>query len=248
MKSEKSAARGERRWGSALIGLGVALFAVVGLLAVDMIRDPGGYYDNWVPDDEIEGPEASYEWSAAGLDVDFTDTSEIGDAPIERWKWDFDDGGTSSEPNPTHRFAEPGEWVVTLDVVDDSGRSSKAEGSVEIEAAGERSGDGAIGLADMADKVVASLDRSSKGMLVVVLVIGSLVVLALIGGRLVRYGVRLLRPGPDKIKVNLRPKELELAVDERVEHGHADLDRGQPSPSTDDALDDRERHDLQVGV
>ena len=248
MKSENSASGAERWWGSALISLGVVLFVVVGLMAFSMVRDPGGYYDSWVPDDTFEGPEASYEWASTGLKVDFSDTSTSGDAPIERWQWDFDDGDISSEPNPTHRFTEAGEWKVTLDVVDDQGRSSTAEGSVEIEAAGDGSGDGAIGLADVADKVVTSLDRSSKGALVVVLVIGSLVVLTLIGGRLVRYGVRLVRPDPDKIKVSLRPKELELRVADQVEHGHANPNTDHSSQPTGRAVDDQERQDVHVGV
>ena len=70
-------------WGSALVTLGLVLFAVIGLVAFAMIRDPGGYYDDWVPGDGIDGPEASYEWASAGLRVEFTDTSEIGDVPIK---------------------------------------------------------------------------------------------------------------------------------------------------------------------
>ena len=69
MQTENSAQRADRWWGSALITLGVVLFAVVALLAFFMIRDPGGYYDDWVPDDGIEDPEASYEWVSAGLEV-----------------------------------------------------------------------------------------------------------------------------------------------------------------------------------
>jgi len=251
MKNGNSIPRAEQRWGSALITLGVVLFAVVGLLAFSMIRDPGRYYEEWVPTDEIEGPEASYEWASTGLEVNFADTTEIGDAPVRRWQWDFDDGDMSNEPNPTHRFTEAGEWHVTLDVVDEDGRSSKAEGSVEIDAAGDSTGDGSIGLADMADKVVASVDRSAKGTLVVALVIGSMVVLTLIGGRLLRYGVRLLRPDPDKIKVSLRPKQLELAVNdqavnEQVEQRQPDADAIQPLEPTDGDLADQERQDVHV--
>lgn len=218
--NRRSESSHERFWGSGLITLGLVLFAVVGLLAIGMIRDPGGYYDEWVPPDEIAGPEASYDWASSGLAVGFTDTSEIGDAPIERWEWDFGGGESSDEPNPTYSFTEAGEWDVTLDVVDENGRVSKAEGTVEVEPGGEASGDGGIGLADMADKVVDTVERSTKGGLVVALVIGLFIVLTMIGGRLVRYGVRVLRPDPDKIKVKLRPKQLELAVDERHAEHH----------------------------
>jgi hypothetical protein len=246
MQNQSPAERADRRWGSTLITLGVALFAVVALLAFFMIRDPGGYYDNWVPDDETEGPEASYDWTSTGLEVTFTDTSETGDAPIDRWQWDFGDGDVSSEPNPTHRFTEAREWNVTLDVVDDNGLSSKAEGAVEIEATENHAGDASIGFADMADKVVDSVERASKGGLVVALVIGLLIVLTLVGGRLVRYGVRLLRPDPDKIKVKLRPKELELAVADEIEREHDRVEAIEQPPAIHDA--DEQRQDIGVGV
>lgn len=211
---EKSEHPSERFWGSGLITLGLVLFAVVSLLSFAMIRDPGGYYDEWVPTDEVEGPEASYDWASSGLAVEFIDTSEIGDTPIQRWKWDFGDGESSDMSNPSHTFADAGEWDVTLDVTDEGGRVSKAEGTVEVEVGGNSTGDGSIGLADLADNVVHAVERSTKGALVVALVIGLFLVLTLVGARLVRYGVRLLRPGPDKIKVKLRPKVLELAVAE----------------------------------
>lgn len=58
---------------------------------------------------------ADPESGTAPLEVDFTDTS-IGD--IVSWDWDFDDGGTSTDQNPTHEFEEPGEYLVTLTVSD----------------------------------------------------------------------------------------------------------------------------------
>lgn len=219
MDTQTSSSHAVRWWGSALIAAGFALFVVIGFTAFAMIRDPGGYYDEWAPADDIEGPEASYEWASSGLAVEFVDTSTAGDTPIEQWLWDFGDGATSSQPNPTHRFTDAGSWDVTLDITDQDGRTSKAEGTVEIELIGSASGDATIGLADMADKVTETIDRASKGSIVVVLVIGLFVVLTMIGGRLIRYGVRLLRPDPDKIKVKLRPKELELAVADQIDHG-----------------------------
>ncbi len=248
MQNQNSTERAGRWWGSTLITLGVVLFAVVAFAAFLMIRDPGGYYDDWVPDDEIDGPEASYDWASSGLEVTFTDTSDVGDAAIERWQWDFGDGAVSDEPNPTHRFDEPGERNVTLDVVDANERSSQAEGTVELEMGEDRTGDGSIGLADMADKVVDSVDRAAKGGLVVVLVIGLSVVLTLIGGRLVRYGVRLLRPDPDKINVKLRPKELELAVADATEREPTVVETIEPPRPAPLASPDDERHETPVGV
>lgn len=204
--------RYERVWGTTLIVVGIVLLGVVFVAAFAITTDPGGYYDRWVPGDETKGPEASYDWASSGLEVGFTDTSKAGDAAIQRWVWDFGDGTGSNDPNPSHPFAEAGEWSVTLDVVDDNGLSSKAEGTVEIDPQAANSGDGAIGLNDLADKVTDTVERSAKGGLVVLLVIGMFVVLTMIGGRLILQGARVLRPVPDKVSVKLRPKQLELAV------------------------------------
>jgi len=204
--------RYERGWATGLIVIGVLLLVGVGFFAFAILRDPGTYYEKWVPGDETAGPEASYEWTSSGLVVAFTDTSVIGDSTIERWQWDFGDGTDSRDPNPSHTFTEPGEWSVILEVVDDSGATSKAEGAVEIEPGAANDGSGGIGLNDVADKLVGTVERSSKGGFVVLLVVGLFVVLTLIGGRLIRQGVRLMRPVPEKINVKLRPKELELTI------------------------------------
>ncbi len=40
--------------------------------------------------------------------------------PASSWQWDFGDGTSSNEPNPTHEWAEPGEYEVTLTIANDS--------------------------------------------------------------------------------------------------------------------------------
>jgi len=40
------------------------------------------------------------------------------------WNWDFGDGGSSSEQNPEHTFAEEGEYAVTLEIFSDSNSCS----------------------------------------------------------------------------------------------------------------------------
>ncbi len=54
----------------------------------------------------------------APLMVSFKDESEPGDGgDIKSWKWDFGDGTTSTEQNPTHTYDEEGEYEVTLTIV-----------------------------------------------------------------------------------------------------------------------------------
>ena len=49
-----------------------------------------------------------------GTAVVFTDTST--GAPAVSWSWNFGDGTTSTEQNPTHLYAAPGNYQITLTV------------------------------------------------------------------------------------------------------------------------------------
>jgi PKD repeat protein len=91
----------------------------------------------WVGADEIdppiqaldvycvpEGPTADLSATptscCAPLSVQFTDLSVAGDNPVVSWAWDFGDGTTSAEQNPSHTYAA-GIWTVTLTVTDRHG-------------------------------------------------------------------------------------------------------------------------------
>jgi PKD repeat protein len=54
----------------------------------------------------------------APLDVQFTDLSIQGAYPITSWIWDFGDGYNSSDQNPMHSYANPGDYTVMLTVYD----------------------------------------------------------------------------------------------------------------------------------
>jgi PKD repeat protein len=62
----------------------------------------------------------------AGDKVSFYDRSYDPDGSVVSWHWDFGDGTTSYERNPTHVFSSSGSYTVTLTVKDDKG----AEGSI----------------------------------------------------------------------------------------------------------------------
>jgi hypothetical protein len=58
-------------------------------------------------------PNAGFAWTQVlPLTVEFTNTSS-GDTS---WSWDFGDGDASSQQNPTHVYAAPGDYVVQLTV------------------------------------------------------------------------------------------------------------------------------------
>jgi len=64
---------------------------------------------------------------AAPLDVQFTDLSIPGTAPIGSWSWSFGDGGTSTEANPAHTYAAAGSYAVALTVTTAAGQNTNTE-------------------------------------------------------------------------------------------------------------------------
>ena len=72
----------------------------------------------------LNAPAASFNVStpnpAANSVVQFTDSS----AGATSWAWDFGDGGTSTQQNPTHAYATPGSFTVRLTATNASGSSS----------------------------------------------------------------------------------------------------------------------------
>ena len=70
---------------------------------------------------------AQWTWSIVDMDrrlVAFRDTS-IG--AITAWQWDFGDGATSVEQHPQHAYAQPGNYVVVLDVTGPAGAARRAK-------------------------------------------------------------------------------------------------------------------------
>lgn len=65
-------------------------------------------------------PTADFSFSCADLNCSFTDASTDPDGEVVSWGWNFGDGGTASNPNPTHVFAAGGTYNVTLEVADGS--------------------------------------------------------------------------------------------------------------------------------
>ncbi len=61
-----------------------------------------------------------------------------GDGQVVGYWWDFGDGATSSEPDPTHVFEAAGSYPVTLTVTDDRGASASASLTVDVTDIGNR--------------------------------------------------------------------------------------------------------------
>ncbi|UCC26044.1 MAG: S8 family serine peptidase [Gemmatimonadales bacterium] len=74
-----------------------------------------------------EPPQADFVESCGELECSFTDTSSDPDGTIVSWLWDFGDGTTSSERNPTHAYGASGDRLVRLTVTDDAGATGVRE-------------------------------------------------------------------------------------------------------------------------
>ena len=66
---------------------------------------------------------ASSNFGYVPLQINFTDLTQVGGYPLMSWYWDFGDGNTSSERNPSHIYTNMGEYTVTLIVEDSNGNS-----------------------------------------------------------------------------------------------------------------------------
>lgn len=77
-------------------------------------------------------PTAVFSSTANLLTVDFFDIS----LPVISWAWDFGDGNTSSQQNPTHTYAAAGSYIVCLTVSDGLGCSGTTCDTVNVVSVG----------------------------------------------------------------------------------------------------------------
>lgn len=57
----------------------------------------------------------------APIGVSFADSSKVGSAPISSWTWNFGNGTTSNQQNPSHNYGFGGQYSVSLNVIDTNG-------------------------------------------------------------------------------------------------------------------------------
>jgi PKD repeat protein len=69
-------------------------------------------------------PVADFSFQASGLGVVFADQST---GSPTGWSWDFGDGATSAQKNPSHTYAKAGTYAVVLTVTNAAGSGSKTK-------------------------------------------------------------------------------------------------------------------------
>lgn len=89
------------------------------------------------PEPENQIPVAAFASSLTsanvGEEITFTDASSDEDGEIVSWLWDFGNGTTSTDQNPTISYEEEGSYTVTLTVTDDEGDTNSASETISIE-------------------------------------------------------------------------------------------------------------------
>ena len=80
----------------------------------------GTAYCNWminVNATSSTSPAAAFGWSVSGLTATFDDRSIL----ANDWEWNFGDGNSSTEENPSHTYASSGNYTVVLTVQNSEG-------------------------------------------------------------------------------------------------------------------------------
>jgi PKD repeat protein len=77
--------------------------------------------------------EAEPDEGAPPLKVQFTASVEEEEGGPFTFKWDFGDGSSSTEQNPTHTYAKVGEYTATLQVTDSKGSKGTDEIDIFVE-------------------------------------------------------------------------------------------------------------------
>ena len=66
-------------------------------------------------------------------EIEFTDETDVTPrGEVTEWHWDFGDGATSTEPNPSHQYDEDGTYRVTLEVTTDEENEATVTRTIEV--------------------------------------------------------------------------------------------------------------------
>lgn len=106
-------------------------------VALTVTDDDGGTSSSSQPVQVVNLiPTANFSYSlsgpTAGEVIQFTDGSSDRDGQVVSWRWEFGDGSTSTERNPTHSFQSPGTYSVALTVTDNNGGTRSITRSVVV--------------------------------------------------------------------------------------------------------------------
>ncbi len=168
---------------------------------------------------EGEAPEG--EETPSVFKAHFQDRSERGDASIVIWVWDLGDGSTARGRSVEHEYASPGDYQVSVEIEDENGQGDVADTRIFVPEQGREEGQveprgeslDLSGIEASVDKIADSLVDAVRASIVIGLFSLAAVVMSLLGWRLTRGGVLLLRPvtsGSSKRPATRRRRRAEV--------------------------------------
>ncbi|WP_246075821.1 PKD domain-containing protein [Aliikangiella marina] len=104
----------------------------VSLTVTDNDLNEDSISKNITINDGTVGPNASFTYAQDFLNVSFTDTSSDSDGEVTAWLWDFGDGASSAEANPSHTYLQAGSYTVSLQVTDNDGLSDSFSQTINV--------------------------------------------------------------------------------------------------------------------
>ncbi len=204
--------------GLGVLALGIGLLLFVFASAFALAANPGPFIANQIPgqSQQTQGPSASFSWSSNGLNLTVQDHSHQGGASITGWQWDFGDssGTTSGQTPPMHVYTNPGPYTVTLTVTDANNKQSITFAPVDIVPAQTRSGQSVGDITANFPSLNFSFNEILLPVGVGLLTVGLYLAMAVVGGMITKAGWNLIRPRPETIRIRLKPKHLQQAMEE----------------------------------
>lgn len=104
-------------------------YAGTASIRVRGVNDFGsGFYSEILEVTVTRNPVAEFDYTTSGLEVDFENTSNYADSYL----WDFGDGGSSEEENPTHSYNDFGNYNISLTAISDMCGDSVVTQTIEL--------------------------------------------------------------------------------------------------------------------
>ena len=193
--------------GTILLVIGIVILLFVFTNALELIQNPSEKIEKWAPQ-EIKEPQAIFMWESNDLSIEFIDASIEGDGDILKWSWNFGDGSTSNEQNPSYEYSIYDIFTVTLEVEDENGKSDIVTTKISIS-----DGESNEGSTQTSMSFDLGLESIFNRMIISMVYLGGFLILVLIGGRILIAGCQLVRPSIKIFKI--KEKTIEKKTIER---------------------------------
>ena len=206
--------------GIGVLALGLVILLFTFFLALGIAQSPGGFFRNQMAQtsSQAKAPGADFTYQGFDLNVTFTDATVPGDGNVVSWSWNFGDNATSNQRSPTHRFYSFGPWQVSLTVQDTNGLQSRTFAQLTTIPRQPVSGTavgstlGGPGGFNVNLDIGVFLIPVGVGLITT----GMFVVMALVGGMITKAGWNLIKPKPETVRVRIKPKDLQRAMEPDV--------------------------------